>query len=85
MTQAAIFSPPGNDNFAPLAHSQSPVAVYAPPPWAVGSPEGLAAALRDLKPGWDGVVLDEGDRPDGAALDGLLARPEKIAVPAPAR
>lgn len=59
--EAGMFDPlrpPGEINYAPVAHSQSRIALYALPAWATRSPYITADMLRKLRPGWDGVVLD---------------------------
>ncbi len=47
-----------NTSYAGFAHAQSRTNLYEMDRWAAQSKDGLVAALQQLKPGWDGIVLD---------------------------
>jgi hypothetical protein len=47
-----------NRNYAAIAHAQSPLAVAIVSVWNGEDAVNLAQALKDLKPGWDGIVFD---------------------------
>lgn len=50
--------PPWEINYAPSAHSQCRINLYALPAWAATNPYTVADLRRNLRSGWDGVVLD---------------------------
>ena len=73
----------GSDpDFAAYAHTQSRTNLYEMDRWATQSKEGLVAALQEIKPGWDGIVLDftGGGDANGNPLAGLV---KSLTPPAP--
>ena len=74
-------------NYAAFAHTQSRTNFYEMERWSAQSKEGLVSALQQMKPGWNGIVLDFTDDDNGNPLAGLaksLAPPvPKPAVPKP--
>ena len=60
-----------NANYAAFAHTQSHTVVYELSQWNVQSKESLVSSLQQMKPGWDGIVLDFSADPSGNPLAGL--------------
>jgi hypothetical protein len=65
-------------NFASLAHTQSPLAVTAVTVQEGETPEALAYTLKDIKPGWDGIVLACQSDPRGDSLKKLITSPVAV-------
>lgn len=77
-----------NTNYAAFAHTQSRTNLYELERWSAQSKDGLVSALQQMKPGWNGIVLDFTDDDNGDPLAGLaksLVPPvPKPVVPKPA-
>jgi hypothetical protein len=59
LTEEQAFGVSGqNTNYAGFARAQSRTNLYEMDRWAAQSKDGLIGALQQLKPGWDGIVLD---------------------------
>ena len=69
-----------NASFAGFARAQSRTNIFEVDRWAAQSKDGLAAALQQLKPGWDGIVLDFSADAGGDPLADLA---KSLAPPAP--
>ena len=67
-------------NYAAFAHTQSRTNLYELERWSAQSKDGLVSALQQMKPGWDGIVLDLTDDAGGDPLAGLV---KSLSPPAP--
>lgn len=47
-----------NTDYAAFAHTQSRTDVYEISQWSVQTKDALVSTLQQMKPGWDGIVLD---------------------------
>jgi len=81
LSEEMAFGPSDMDtSFAGFAHAQSRINLYEMYRWAAQSKDGLAAALQQIKPGWDGIVLDFSGDMKG---DPLAELAKGLAPPAP--
>lgn len=72
-----------NTNYATFAHTQSRANFYELERWSAQSKEGLVSALQQMKPGWNGIVLDFTDDDSSNPL-AELAKSLASPVPKPA-
>lgn len=69
-----------NTNYPALAHAQSRTNLYELERWSAQSKDELVSALQQMKPGWNGIVLDFTDDAGGNPLAGLV---KSLAPPVP--
>ena len=81
LSEKLSFEGSGPDvNYAAFAHSQCRLDIVSLPAWFGSSQESLAMSLQQMKPGWDGFVLDFSTA-GGDPLAGLARSMTPLAAP----